>query len=660
MPKNIPFYKLCERAKRKRLHTEDNESNSTDSSSDYDPSYIQQLHTSAITHNIEQPNSSQHSNYKSFLCNEFEFSDNSSDHSKHSELFEQSDYEYWGNNDHRENDILLENIDLDSSSDPCSPSASSNSSQCNENLVSSNTKVLKFLKSWALKHNITHSALSDLLAGLKKNHECFADESETKFPINARTLLMTKLKLVTKVIDSTGYYIHFRLKRQLLKLAPKYLRNVSTFKLLVNIDRLPLYKSSSDQVYPILCTIVSITELRNKVIPIGIYYGKDKPKNLNNYLLDFIIEVSNIIEHGLHFENYTTILDGVYFVCDAPAKSYILGIVSHTGYYSCTRCTVRGITSDYRRIFPDLESSARSNEDFIEWRDSNFRRRSTPLVNIVGLHFVHHFILDYLHLECLDVMRTMILNIWYKGPIPHRLTAAHIEKLNFDNLLDILKHFVQSTEILYHKNFISHNFHNNIHVTDDADYFVDKLVDFSLHTISAFPFENYMQTIKRKIRGRKNPLEQIGRRIEEIMTFESDNSIEKVQDDIFPKLFFPHNAGPVLSGCRRQYRGAILPLFKITNKVPDNCCGTDSGVIIQVENVAFSDNLHVPVIIGREFVNKCDFYNAPIESSRVGIFKVKQLSNLKIWPLSQITVKYVQFPYKNFYIVSSMLHCDTP
>lgn len=272
-----------------------------------------------------------------------------------------------------------------------------------------------------------------------------------------------------------------------------------------------------------------------------------------------------------------------------------MGIVSHTGYYSCTRCTVRGTTSDYRRIFPDLESPARSNEDFIEWRDSNFRRRSTPFVNIVGLHFVHHFILDYLHLECLGVMRTMILNIWYKGPIPHRLTAAHIEILS-NHLIqlqcyipaefvrkckelyivlrwkatefrlfmlyvgpivlkkcskqtqkyihflefhcamrillnpslcknqefrqfakDILKHFVQSTEILYHKNFISHNFHNNIHITDDADYFVDKLVDFSLHTISAFPFENYMQNIKRKIRGRKNPLEQIGRRIEEIM-----------------------------------------------------------------------------------------------------------------------------------------------
>lgn len=84
----------------------------------------------------------------------------------------------------------------------------------------------------------------------------------------------------------------------------------------------------------------------------------------------------------------------------------------------------------------------------------------------------------------------------------------------------LLKHFVQSTVILYDQNFITHNFHNNIHIVDDADYFVDKLDDFSLHTISVFPFKNYMQNIKRKVRGRSKPLEQIGRRIGELMSFE--------------------------------------------------------------------------------------------------------------------------------------------
>lgn len=215
-----------------------------------------------------------------------------------------------------------------------------------------------------------------------------------------------------------------------MKIAPKYLKTAHSFKLLINIDGLPLFKSSSDQVYPKLCTIISVSKLRNKVFPIGIYYGKEKPANLE----DFIIEVKNLKDlkedlknNGLHFKNYIVWLDGIYIVCDAPAKSFIMGTVSHTSFFSCTRYTIRGITSDNRRIFRDLESPARTCQDFLQWKDSKFRRKNTPLTNIAGLDFVHDFVLDYLHLECLGVMHSMMLNMWYKRAIPHRLSVAQIE-----------------------------------------------------------------------------------------------------------------------------------------------------------------------------------------------------------------------------------------
>jgi hypothetical protein len=246
---------------------------------------------------------------------------------------------------------------------------------------------------------------------LKENHECFADESECKFPVSARTLLKTEIKLMKKVVEP-GYYIHIGLQKQLLKIALKYLKNIGSFKLLINIDGLPLFKSSPDQVYPILCTVVSVPELRNKAFPIEIYYGKDKPANLEDYLKDFITEINSLHENGLYFNDHIVQLDSIYFVCDAPAKSLIMGTVSHTGFHSCTRCTVHGVTSDNRRIFIDLESPARTSEDFLQWRNRKFRRRNTPLTNITGLDFVHHFVLDYLHLQCLGVMRSMIVNMW--------------------------------------------------------------------------------------------------------------------------------------------------------------------------------------------------------------------------------------------------------
>lgn len=86
------------------------------------------------------------------------------------------------------------------------------------------------------------------MKGLKENHECFADDSESRFSISARTLLKTEVKLVKKIIEP-GYYIHIGLQNLLLKIAPKYLKTKDSFKLLISIDGLSLFKSSPDQVY---------------------------------------------------------------------------------------------------------------------------------------------------------------------------------------------------------------------------------------------------------------------------------------------------------------------------------------------------------------------------------------------------------------------------
>jgi len=216
-------------------------------------------------------------------------------------------------------------------------------------------------------------------------------------------IFKTEVRLVNKIVEPR-HYIHTKLKKQLLKIAPKYLKNL----FLVNIDGLPLFKSLRSETYFILCSVVSISKIR-KVFPVGIYYDTEKPNNLNEYLQDFIDEINNLIEHGLHFGNHTSFLNGTYFICDAPAKSYVMGTISQPGFNSCTRCIVRGVTSD-NRIFVDLERLSHSNEGFLEWKDTNFRR-DTPLTNIAGLDFIHHFILDYLHLQCLGVMQTMIMNI---------------------------------------------------------------------------------------------------------------------------------------------------------------------------------------------------------------------------------------------------------
>lgn len=222
MPKNVPFHKLSNKAKRKKIIAEENKISSTDSSIDNDVSHVQQLHTFIDTH-IEPADHFIDKPSCSSVCSQSELFKISGHHSELSDNFD-------------------ENFDLDSPSSLDLSSNSSNFSQSDNNTFNPQWKVLKFLRGWALKYNITHEAVSNLLAGLKENHECFVDndESNTRFPTDAQTLLKTNVKLSKKIVEPRSY-IHIGLKNQLLKIAPKYFKNVPTFKLLINIDGLPLY-----------------------------------------------------------------------------------------------------------------------------------------------------------------------------------------------------------------------------------------------------------------------------------------------------------------------------------------------------------------------------------------------------------------------------------
>jgi len=71
----------------------------------------------------------------------------------------------------------------------------------------------------------------------------------------------------------------------------------------------------------------------------------------------------------------------------------------------------------------------RTNDDFINWVDVNFRQSDTSLVRIPDFDFVKSIILDFMHLLCLGVMRTMLL-IWCNGKLPHKLSRQLIQRIS--------------------------------------------------------------------------------------------------------------------------------------------------------------------------------------------------------------------------------------
>ncbi|XP_022177327.1 uncharacterized protein LOC111038505 [Myzus persicae] len=644
-----------------------------------------------------------------------------------------SDPSHNDDQDHFEN---INNDFISSSYSSCSSSDKSIDESIHESYFQtghdeseSPTGIKHFLKNWAIKHNVTEVCLSDLLVGLKSNVDGLS-----KLPSDARTLLKTNIVFEKSIVEP-GSYIHFGLEMQLRRLISNSpsANNIQDLKLLLNIDGLPLFKSSAGQVYPILIVIMNVPQLKNVVFPVGIYYGMRKPNNMFDFLNPFINELVDLMTNGLIIELGNKIsVKLIGMCCDAPAKKDLLGIKGHGGYNSCTKCTVHGRTIERRRTFADLDCPLRTNYDFINWVDVNFRQLDTPLVRIPDFDFVKSIILDFMHLVCLGVMRTMLL-IWCNGELPHKLSRQLIERVSdfmknnrrnlpvefvrqprelkyllrfkateyrsfllylgpvalkgvlsddkYINFLTLhvaisillnpksclkpdlteyarklLRHFVQNFNNLYGEMFITHNFHGLIHLTDDVEYFGTILDSITLDTISAFPFENYLQTIKKMIKGNNKPLEQIGKRLGQIFSIHLPFSSTADKSN-FPKFKNAHSNGPLPVHCSGlQYSTVIFSNFTIKILPPNNCCGTKKGDIIIVENICYSTELNCYVIVGRTFLNKNDFFKKPCKSSSLGIFEVQKQSVLKCWPITEIITKYVFFEYKQSYITFPLLH----
>lgn len=75
----------------------------------------------------------------------------------------------------------------------------------------------------------------------------------------------------------------------------------------------------------------------------------------------------------------------------------------------------------------------------------------------------------------------------------------------------LINSFVAKCPCLYGPTFTVYNVHCLLHLYEDVEFF-----GCSLNEISAFPFENYLQTLKRYVRNSRNPVAQVAKRLAEI------------------------------------------------------------------------------------------------------------------------------------------------
>lgn len=181
--------------------------------------------------------------------------------------------------------------------------------------------------------------------------------------------------------------------------------------LIINIDGLPLSRSSANQFWPIL---VLVHESKIRVpFTAALYFGKSKPKCLEGFLSDFIDELLRLITEGLLHGDTTYSVSIRAFVCDAPARSYVKCTTGHAGYFACEKCSQKGTYSaEYRKVLlTEVDHALCTDNDFTQQKNKQHHKGESPLLKL-SIGMVTQFPLDYMHFVCLGVIKKILVQYW--------------------------------------------------------------------------------------------------------------------------------------------------------------------------------------------------------------------------------------------------------
>lgn len=256
---------------------------------------------------------------------------------------------------------------------------------------------------WCLQFNITNNAMSALLVILKKHFP--------ELPKDCRTFKRTPRKTIVQKMSS-GTYFHFGLLETITNFLSKNCSRImgNVLNIDVGIDGLPLFKSSRSQFWPILGNISGFSD----IFVIGNYHGDSKPVDSEIFLKQFIEDGFDKIKNGIIYNGKKYLIKFRAFICDAPARSFVLQIKGHTGYSACTKCTTKGSYILNRVTFPELDAPKRTDNSFLNRQDIN-HHHTTDMLGLEKLEIgcVTQFPLDYMHCVLLGVMKQM-LTLWIK------------------------------------------------------------------------------------------------------------------------------------------------------------------------------------------------------------------------------------------------------
>lgn len=292
------------------------------------------------------------------------------------------------------------------------------------------------------------------------------------------------------------------------------------------------------------------------------------------------------------------------------------------------------LLSQMRNEMPTEIHRAIRNLDTISfWKETEFR----TFLLYIGIAVMTDFLTkeEYEHFKLLICSVILCSSDAYKSIVHRSILVDTLLGDYFEDYTDIYGEFT-----------ITSNVHNLCHLLEDIRRFGD------LNTISTYPFENCLQTMKKKLRSANNPLQQIGRRFSEIeyelnclpFTFETS----KIHED---ELKYP------LKGHTAKFQSVILKDFRVSSKkIGDQWVMDKRNRIFRFDHAAY--DLEGKIILhGYEIMDKTDFFTVPFHSSKISIYisDTKRTSIMQC-KIEDIKCKMIRLSYKSKFVFQPLLH----
>lgn len=184
------------------------------------------------------------------------------------------------------------------------------------------------------KHKLTRIAVNDILNFFK------ADDLKKDF----RSIMKRpRDKVGIERFSNNGEYYYFGIANGLIAFQNYYeFPTDGVLKLKVNVDGVPLFESTKKSLWPILIQVAG--NVQNEVIMVAAYWEGEEVHSVDSdeFIEQFVGEANLLIENGIEIEGKMLRVEILNFICDAPAKAFVLDYKGHTGYSSCPRCMIRG------------------------------------------------------------------------------------------------------------------------------------------------------------------------------------------------------------------------------------------------------------------------------------------------------------------------------